>query len=136
MNKEFIPYELEKELYDLGYSNKTVGVIVYKKVGVNEFSFIREDYPTEWMSGVLYQQAFRWFRENGYRVGIRWDVEYDKYWFDVWSSYKKNDETFYQFQFESDIIYNTYEEAELACLKKLIEIVKGKDAAINCHTFS
>jgi hypothetical protein len=28
--------------------------------------------------------------------------------------------------FETDYIYNTYEEAELECLKKLIEIAKNK----------
>jgi hypothetical protein len=128
MNKEFIPYELQKELYELGFNDKTTGVIVYKKEGVNEFSFVSEDFPTEWMSGVLYQQAFRWFREKyGLYSAVNVDQTMEpkfaycisKYWTDAlswgWDT----------IIFNSDLYYN-YEEAELACLKKLIEIVKNK----------
>jgi len=119
MKKEFIPYELQKELYELGFNDKTTGVIVYKKEGVNEFSFVSEDFPTEWMSGVLYQQAFRWFREK-YNlkscIMFRHSMEDDKEYYD-WLI--KGQEVIYRH-------FTTYEEAELACLKKLIEIVKNK----------
>lgn len=117
MNKEFIPYELQKELYELGFNDKTIGVIVYKKIGVNEFSFISEDHPTEWMSGVLYQQAFRWFRS-----------EYALHSF-VKGNFPMSTPLRFYYEIEEisdDYHYETYEEAELACLKKLIKIVKSK----------
>ena len=62
----------------------------------------------------LYQQAFRWFREK-YKLHhcIQYSgKDYVAYTHDV------NGMTKYSF--------DTYEEAELACLQKLIEIVKDK----------
>ena len=44
MNKEFIPYEQELELKELGY--------------------VAEPIVDSWRSLTLYQQAFRWFREK------------------------------------------------------------------------
>jgi hypothetical protein len=87
--------------------------------------------PSDWVnsnfldkacSAPLYQQAFRWFREKH-------NIE----------SYIKRGRKFktlidYQIHIcNNDVLpyfgldhYDTYEEAELACLKKLIEIVKTK----------
>ena len=67
-----------------------------------------------------YSQAFRWFRGKGYRFNIVNDSEHINgyYYYDVWHNS--------QFMFESHYIYPTYEEAELACLGKLIELVKNK----------
>jgi len=122
MNKEFIPYEQEKELYELGFSNKTVGVIVYKKTGVNEFSFISDDFPTEWMSGILYQQAFRWFREKYNLIcGVQYMGKNKINWWDIYVV------GHYNIHYEEMCMkHQSYEEAELECLKKLIEIVKNK----------
>ena len=79
-------------------------------------------------SAPLYQQAFRWFREK-----------YDLHcWPEPTGSnrycckYDGNDETGYRWvgYLRNDnkeiLFYLTYEEAELHCLKKLIEIVKNK----------
>ena len=104
MNKEFIPYEQALEL-------KELGLLTYKKD--NDFGLL---YKGSDIPSILYQQAFRWFREKGYRFTLSSDYENGIYYFDVWKSN--------QFMFETDYIYNTYEEAELACLKKLIVIIK------------
>jgi hypothetical protein len=86
------------------------------------------------LSAPLYQQAFRWFREK-YKLrntitdfiddetGIEWDYEIaiigtdldEKGNYKPLVAYSTDDET---------RKFKTYEEAELACLKKLIEIVK------------
>jgi hypothetical protein len=67
----------------------------------------------------LYQQAFKWFRENHNIYNI------------ILPSYADNKEVKDRFFYELAIgkklkqeleYHNTYEEAELACLKKLIEI--------------
>jgi hypothetical protein len=99
MNKELVPSELYFELRDLG---------------IEPYRFVHK---AELEQGIFYSQAFRWFREKGYRFTLSSDYENGIYYFDVWKSN--------QFMFETDYIYNTYEEAELACLKKLIEIVKN-----------
>ena len=68
----------------------------------------------------LYQQAFRWFESKGYRNYVASNQFGGKvnYWFAI----TPPEELTY-----SDVEgRSTKEESELACLKKLIEIVKNK----------
>jgi hypothetical protein len=71
----------------------------------------------KWFGAPLYQQAFRWFRE---KYGLDYEITY---------AGKKGeyhafvDEYIYGNNGSSPSIFS-YEEAELACVKKLIEIVK------------
>ena len=59
--------------------------------------------------------AFRWFREK-YNLLSRISYKNDRYKFEY--QYKSSANNLYTTK------YSTYEEAELECLKKLIEIVK------------
>jgi hypothetical protein len=52
MNKEFIPYEQALELKELGF-------LTYKKDNDSGVLYKGDDIPS-----ILYQQAFRWFREK------------------------------------------------------------------------
>ena len=80
----------------------------------------------------LYQQAFRWFREKySWQHSIdatsdqhRFELGYN-YW--IWNN-KTGEEhhTMPKNRPTGDWEYETYEEAELECLQKLIEIVKTK----------
>jgi hypothetical protein len=90
MYKEFTPYEQALELKELGFKKDNDFGLLYKG----------EDIPA-----ILYQQAFRWFRDK-YDLFIS-IMHYE-------NGYSINDLR----------RFDTYEEAELACLKKLIEIVK------------
>jgi hypothetical protein len=123
MNKEFIPYEQALELKELGFDEECVAYyhttlsssnvdLVLGKTH-NRFYYlvgIPEHFNT---LAPLYQQTFRWFRE---KHGLHHVVEYDPI-DKVYSSLVRYD-------YLEDL--PTYEEAELACLKKLIEIVKNK----------
>jgi hypothetical protein len=96
MNKEFIPYEQALELKELGFN------------------------------GILWQEAFRWFRD---RHGLYADIFVD------------DDQTFgfYVSSFTEEgrcrldrpikRQFSTYEESELECIKFLIEIVERKPEA-------
>lgn len=122
MNKEFVPYELAVKLKQLGFDEPCLTYYNYDK---------KIEKSDDWAYGVtlkdkrdrneclapLFQQAFRWFREN---------YLYYPHFF------SKEDGTFvwcirwYIDGLQKDTPYfssNTYEEAELACLDKLIEIV-------------
>jgi hypothetical protein len=78
----------------------------------------------------LYQQTFRWFREKYNLFGKVYIVNFgaDEYSFDIYDLYEE------KYKYENFIgagasytgTFETYEEAELACLIKLIEIVKNK----------
>jgi hypothetical protein len=110
MNKEFIPYEQALEL-------KELGLLTYKKD--NDFGLL---YKGSDIPSILYQQAFRWFRE---KYGIMYTVHNNiENWKNTFHGAYSKINSNYESDYTDD--YATYEEAELACLKKLIEIVKNE----------
>jgi hypothetical protein len=122
MNKEFVTYEIALELKQLGFDEPCFGS--YVKLTETQNTFFMNDVVDEIdretplhksliTKAPLYQQVFRWFRENYKLSGIPTHQSYD-----IW-----NLETGECFIEQYPI--KSYEDAELACLIKLIEIVKG-----------
>ena len=122
MEKEFIPYEQALELKELGFDDPCYAYYEYDTKLVYT-SIVSQNTNSFWVlakgiiSAPLYQQAFRWFRDKGIRFFISSRL------YDIGLVHKVNiqDSTFVFYDF------NTYEEAELACLKKLIEISKNSN---------
>ena len=147
MNKEFIPYEQALELKELGFNEPCFAR--YIKDELKLYHVDTQNSHKESALAPLYQQAFRWFREqvfsqivvnkkgasvqgmlsllplvylNNYEIKVIKESIYhtlDKFSGAKIPSYEAA---------LSFIGYEvpTYEEAELACLKKLIEIAKNK----------
>ena len=143
MNKEFIPYQQALELKELGFDEPCFGyyenqdkklVIHYNNLPLTEgqqkrpnlFKIDnRNSVLSQWATAVpTYSQAFRWFRDKKLADGsvsrhgeadggysYRWDILYE---------YGVYEERHFK------LGYKTYEEAELSCLKEMIEIVKQK----------
>lgn len=110
MEKEFVPYELAVKLKALGFDEPCL-----KSYGTD--GLLNENDHEMYLSAPLFQQGFRWVREKyGYWSYVK---EATKGTFRFYI--EKFDEKF----FNSDII-DSYEEAKLACLNKLIEIVESK----------
>ena len=121
MNKEFVPHEQSLELRKLKFDEPCLGFYVGKDKEVfmssNDFNApfqFRLDSKTTFVAPT-FSQAFRWFREN---YGLLSFIDMDNY------SYYRF--TIYEGKGISVAPHKTYEEAELECLKKLIEIVKEK----------
>jgi hypothetical protein len=131
MEREFVPYDLYIEIKKLGFDEKCLSYSVSTK-DVSGRTW------TSVLSAPLYQQAFRFFREK-YNLHFCLKANYDildSYIFYIngkeikrftikntkWESLEKTA------SFKKSRCYKTYtyEEAELECLKKLIEIVKNK----------
>ena len=117
MNNEFVPYEQSVELKELGFDEPCI--TCYDKLemvashGKNVFDYKNYNSSGYMVSRPTFSQAFRWFREKYLDILVK---EYGLI----------PHFTIIQNMFlDSDKIW-TYEEAELACLKKLIEIVKSK----------
>jgi hypothetical protein len=118
MEKEFIPYGLAVKLKELGFDEKVFGYYTNDK----DYPFILdvrnlENKYTEEVKVPTFSQAFRWFREKyGLKFYIRQDI------WNNWCSLKmvRHDD------YISIGEYKTYEESELDCLKKLIEIVENE----------
>jgi hypothetical protein len=115
---DFVPYELALELKQLGFDEPCLATI-----DQTDFIHIKgTEYPIrgamiyDTIDCPTYSQAFRWFREKHYvdsYIGFKKDTDKE------FSFY------YYQINWTKGFGFETYEEAELACLKKLIEIVKG-----------
>ena len=123
MEKEFIPYEEAFALKELGFDEPCFGrfsnegnlVIAHTEKYIISDGVDRSEFFTQ---APTFPQAFRWFREKHslhsnvkcinttYNNHFRFEIE-------------SNSETLY-----CRNLFDTHEEAELACLRKLIEIVK------------
>ena len=118
MEQEYVPYEECLKLKELGFNEYCMGACYYEYTsnkGVSTY-LLRLPDDCDSKDGVkapIYQQVFRWFREKYQLSGIPTHQSYD-----VWELTKN--ECFME-------VYpiDSFEEAQVQCLRKLIEIVKG-----------
>ena len=122
MKTEFVLYELALELKQLGFDEPCFGFYdesLYFPNNENQYgTFCNQILDTSSCSAPLYQQAFRWFREK-YKLSGLIEIGTQEYSFFIFNESEDSREV-------SSNINGSYEEAELECLKKLIEIVKNK----------
>ena len=122
--KDFVPFEQALELKELGFDIPCYKYIYIGDTGINVDHYLEVE-PTKarnynedslCVSQTTLSQAFRWFRE---KYGIFnpqiliFKTVVGKYGLQSHDEYD-----------QVDGYFDTYEEAELACLRKLIEIVK------------
>jgi len=128
--KEFIPYEQALELRQLGFDEPCFGEWQNLKIGKN-LVVDEEDkiYDVPVLGADIkaptYSQAFRWFRDKKLSDSCvcRYQGKNDGgiyYYYVITKDFGVEETRHFKEGF------STYEEAELACLKKLIEIVKNK----------
>ena len=113
MEKEFIPYEEALDLQEIGYDEPyfryydNKGKLFYNALILSNY-----------LHAPTFSQAFRWFRE---KYGLHSYIEGSYPWFRYYIN--SDDDRWEGFK------HSTFEEAELECLKKLIEIIKEKQNA-------
>jgi len=137
MIKEFVSYEMALALKELGFDEPCIGN--YRKVQVSDaktgdssesvllldmMNFNENNKDTD-ASALTFSQAFRWFREKYDLFGcidlhvstpLHWYVRIDKISINDFVYHSEDDSKYYE----------NYEDAEIACLLKLIELVKNK----------
>ena len=132
MTQEFIPYKQALALKELGFDEPCLAY--YQKSAVigdatilpiqirnkasnfNDNEYSKMGVP--FCSAPLYQQAFRWFREKHGLIYSIGHIGHTNTWaYEIINMRIAGPDYGYG---------ETYEEAELECLKKLIEIVKNK----------
>ena len=135
MEKEFVPYKQALALKELGfdepcaacygsYTHKTSELFLNINNPVNIETLVREktgfNRPTFYVKSPTFSQVFRWFREKH-----NLESHGKKDWTDgILQGYESIIECLDGY---IDVgTFKTYEEAELECLKKLIEIVTNK----------
>jgi hypothetical protein len=116
MGNEFVPYEQALALKQLGFDEPCFGHFLNKKFYLKSFDRQGDGITLR----PTYSQAFRFFRE---KYGLYHSIGLD-------NSLENNINCDYQIINHSQSIseletsFKSYKEAELECLKKLIEIVK------------
>ena len=128
ISKNFIPYDLALELKELGFDEPCFAI--YGKSEGYLFKIHTDKFDTvdklHFIKAPTYSQAFRFFREQ-----LLLDSCIIPYWF-IDGEYKVKKYTYSiepsnrfdeYFDCDSDE-YDTYKEAEIACLVKLIEICR------------
>ncbi len=124
MDKEFIPYEQALELRELDFNEECLALYYVPTKGLHYGP--TKELITQYTEDVrivapTFSQAFRWFREEyGYDVTIK-KCTPSEYKFEIEQLFVKGDSYYF-----IDFPFTSYEEAELKCLKKLIEIAKQK----------
>jgi hypothetical protein len=149
VQKEFIPYELALELKQLGFDEPCFGVYATKDGYVRKSAYDENgDAPTYSQAFRWFREKYDLHvqirKENYFQ-----QRKYEYYHFDISKGEENditnqedlldeifnecsqdipgnhlNDEMYSKLIFEKEFAFKTYEEIELACLKKLIEIVK------------
>jgi hypothetical protein len=116
MVKDFIQYTEALELKQLGFDEPCFGVYATKD------GYVRKSAYDEIGDAPTYSQAFRFFR-NKHNINAQI----------AFCEYSVSSENSWKFTFDNptNVLiwngkFNTYEEAELECLKVLIEMVKTK----------
>ena len=107
MKEEFVTYNQALALKELGFDEDCLMYID------DEEDLINDD-TAEWIGAIkapLKQQVFRWFRE---KYDLNYVIVKTESWFYTINGCNTQEG------------FNTYEEAENACIDKLIEIVKKK----------
>ncbi len=120
MQKEFVHYELAVKLKELGFNEPCL--TCYDKLEMiashskNVFDYKNYNTSGYIVSRPTFSQAFRWFREEH---NLPYNLELLESGWDYVIYVDGGDDIDY-----GDGPFKTYEEAELACLIKLIEIVE------------
>jgi hypothetical protein len=117
--KDFVTYEQSLELKELGFNEPCFKV--YDTMGYVQDEQTMLNMRLDYCSAPTFSQAFRWFREK-YQL-LHSITEYNKDGSLIIKIYQ-NKIVVFENMINFDI--TEYEEAELACLIKLIETVKTK----------
>ena len=126
LENNFVPKQIAIDMRSIGFDEPCFGFYIGDIIRLTLYtdcgwknSTIPYDTQEELLTTPLYQQCFRWFREKYNLKGHVEAVEYldgtqNTYHWCIFNKYNSGYDQL------------TYEEAELECLKKLIEIVKNK----------
>jgi hypothetical protein len=120
LEKEFVPYDLAFRMKELGFDEPCLATFIHGVKGPL-FQFPGSQNSVDWegcrnCSALTWRAAFKWFRKK-YNILSRIDrMRPSNRHFFEWRESDNKLQT-------GEIFFDTYEEAELACLEKLIEII-------------
>ena len=132
MKEQFVTYEIALKLKELGFNEPCFAFYGlsrddYKTIRLSIFQNLKTDYLPDihhldvTCDAPLYQQAFRFFRAKYMLSGEIYIFK------NIWNFDIEDISNSIQLYTSDIMCYNSYEEAELECLVKLIEIAKEQN---------
>jgi hypothetical protein len=129
MNKEFAPHKQSLELKELGFDEPCFGKFIKSKFQYNSLgdpkNYNNGSYGVKIISAPTFSQAFRFFREKHKLYGSYGQTNDNRE--EVNGFVIGNFINGMRNRLFADWEVGTYEESELACLVKLISIVKEQN---------
>ena len=129
IEKEFVPYKIALALKELGFNHLCFGWYNYELLNLFGEDNLLDGYAGEENRPLAptFSQAFRFFREK-YKLHscIVLPINKIDYAYEI-KNISENIRQDFLSEMQSGIIYSSYEKAELACIRKLIEIAKEQN---------
>jgi len=130
MEKLFLSYELALEVKTLGFDEPCL--FDYnrwntERLNSSYYNYVNYNAGETMVSAPLFQQVFKWFRDKYDLHSLIESYNQDENGNDIDYIYSYRIVTNKIFSKEMNVFLNSYEEAELECLKKLIDIVKNNN---------
>jgi len=130
MEKLFLPYELALEIKTLGFDEPCLfdyNRYNTERLNSSYYNYVNYNAGETMVSATLLQQTFKFFREKYDLHALIESYNQDENGNDIEYIYSYRIVTNKIFPKEMNVFLNSYEEAELECIKKLIEIVKNNN---------
>jgi hypothetical protein len=129
MDKEFVTYEQALALKKLGFDESCFGWFTNSHLRIGGIIEDKHVQGIDEMLAPLKQQVFRWFREKYSLLPNIWSgkINHIFYGYDILHIKKQKFVINNTDLGGGDCDYDTYEEAENACIDKLIEIAKQQN---------
>jgi len=125
LESEFLPYLLALRMKALGYKEPCLAWYVSEKYGLELGEVKFDDLIKDGLLAPTYHSTFKWFRDKHGIEGFVHKAIEGTYYF-VIKRVGNNESNMYEFTKTIPKQFDTYEEAEVVALKKLIKIVEQK----------
>ena len=126
MKHLFVPYQQSLELRELGFDEICLTHYWGNDILNEAYGGWMKNSNTKYVMSPTFSQGFKWLREN-YNILATIYSNASGYLFEWHDAVGGTQRGWSEYEGPNDSgVWDTFEEAELACLEKLIEIVKTK----------
>lgn len=118
MKDLFVPYQQSLELRELGFDEICLTHYWGENILNEAYGGWMKNSNTKYVMSPTWEQAFKWFRDNYNLIGLvegGYDNGKNIFTYVIWDGFKDN---------MIDEYFDTYEDAQLTCLKEIINIKK------------
>jgi len=125
MNELFVPCEIAIKMKELGFNEPCLAYFNLDPYFKTPPFTVSKPFDHEWLiPAPLYQQVFKWFREK-HMKSPRFCIDTNGWYFTI-TQFTESGSSLTDSKLAplAKQDYKTYEEAELGCINKMLELIK------------